>query len=583
MDQISRNPFRRLGGKYSLNWRNHPLFAVPAFISAASFDYERLGGDPAVWLLVATVGFVVTVAVIELLRPLAIKFETIWQRSLLAAMVLIVAGFSRGLSIFLVGNALGVVPDSDLAFRLIGGPIFVFTVYLLTSMILEGYLNYRTQFLQLNQELERLERSRARYSQDLQRVNREQRSRVREMLAAPMWELQKKLQSAKDPTALQDALLAMQAINSDVVRPLSHELATTRVKLVDNFETGQNLQLTEVLPKRVKLGQIQSLALLLTVILSVGLNAQIGTTSPVQGMSIVLTAAMVITPLFILENYTLGRLELNTYLALVLALVMGFAAGAVAGYVVLILGFASTDNIWWQSGIYLVISRMIVFFFGLFDQSWSKTLEQRAEVAKELTRLNSRLRQQLWLGQKSLAMELHGSVQGTLHALASRLSKMKEPDINEIEEILTLIRESLRRIEMEDYLAGGNLLTLLGELRDLWEGTLDVSWEISSAADDLLDRDLGLARCVFELIRESVTNSVKHGQATETKISLSVNTELALEVSNNGKPAAVLTGYAGEELFDQLCLTHWLENRDGRVVLTAKLALSPEAELQSQP
>lgn len=555
---------------------------MPAFISAASFDFERLGGDPAIWLLIATAGFLVTVAVIEILRPLATRFEAVALRSLAASLILLSAGFFRGLTIYLIGNALGLIPASDLAFRLIGGPIFVLSVYILTSSILEGYLNYRKQLINLTRELERLERSRTSYSQDLQRVNREQRSRVRELLAAPMWELQKKLKSAQDPAGLQDALLSMQAINNDVVRPLSHELGTTTIKVADKFESGQNLQLRDVLPKRVRLVEVQSLALLLTVIISVGLNAQIGTTSPLQGISIVATATLVIIPLFLLEVQTIGQRSLPTPLAAVLSAAFGFASGAVSGFVVLFLGFANTENFWWQAGIYLVITKLIVFFFGVFDQSWRRTLDQRADVAQELMRLNSRLRQQLWLGQKSLAMELHGSVQGTLHALASRLSKMKEPNLDEIDEILGLIRESLRRIEMEDYLAGGNLLSLLRELKDLWEGTLEVSWEISTAADDLLDRDLGLARCVFELIRESVTNSVKHGQATEAKISLSLGAELTLEVANNGKPASILTGYAGEELFDELCLTHRLENCDGQVVLTAQLALSPEAELQSR-
>jgi glucose-6-phosphate-specific signal transduction histidine kinase len=91
-----------------------------------------------------------------------------------------------------------------------------------------------------------------------------------------------------------------------------------------------------------------------------------------------------------------------------------------------------------------------------------------------------------------------------------------------------------------------------------------------------------LARCTFEIIREAVTNSVKHGSADEVLIRLGVNRELKLEVLNNGKPAPKLTGYAGEELFDQLCLSHQIENREGKVVLEALLALSPEDQQQYQ-
>lgn len=583
MEQISRNPLRLLGGNYTLNWRNHALFAIPAFVSAASFDYERLGGDPALWLMVAAIGFSVTVFVIESLRPLVTRFQSVFARALLASLVLLFAGFVRGLTIFLVGNAVEIIPEQDLFFRLLGGPIFVLSVYILTSSILEGYLNYRKQLGSLTQELVRLERSRTTYAQDLQRVNREQRARVRELLAAPMWELQKKLKSAKDPSGLQDALLSMQAINNDVVRPLSHELGTTTIRVRDNFDSGQNLPLSAVLPERIRLKKVQSLPLLLTVILSVGLNAQIGTSTPLQGLTVVLSATALIVPFFWLEQNTYGLLKLPRVLATILSLGSGFLSGAVAGYIVTYLGLSATENFWWQAGIYLVITKLIVLSFGIFDLSWRKTIAARSEVAEELKRLNSRLRQQLWLGQKSLAMELHGSVQGTLHALASRLSKMKQPDLKEIDEILSLIRESLRRIEKEDYLAGGNLLTLLDDLRDLWEGTVEISWNMSEAADRLLDEDLGLARCVFEVIREAVTNSVKHGDATAVDINLSLDRELVLQVTNNGTPAKSFTGYAGEELFDQLCLSHEIENSGSGVVLRARLALSPEAEQLSLP
>lgn len=579
MRENSRNPLRLIGGNYALNWRNHPLFAIPAFISAGLFDFDRLGGDPAFWLLTATVGFFATAGSIEALRPLALRFAPGPARSVAVSVTLLIAGFFRGGSIFLVGSTLGIIPPEDLAFRLIGGPIFVFSIYVLTSSILENYLNYRNQLATLNGELEKLERFRTSYSKDLQQINRDQRNRVRELLAAPMWELQKKLKSAKDPTGLRDALLSMQAINNDVVRPLSHELGTEKIKLPDEFDSGKNLALRSVFPSRLRLAEVQSLALLLTVILSIGLNAQIGTTSPVEGILNIGLSSSIILPLFILEQRTIGRISLPAGLAILISAGLGFVFGALAGLANVQVGFANTPTYWLQAGIYLLITKLLILFFGVFDQSWRNTIAARGQVAEELRRLNSRLRQQLWLGQKSLAMELHGSVQGTLQALAARLSRMEEPNISEIDEILEKIRDSLNRIETEDYLAGGDMGSLLENLKDLWDGTLEIKWNISEDAADLLARDLGLARCVFEIIREAVTNSVKHGEAKSVAIEISLGKALRLEITNDGKLSESTTGYAGSELFDQLCLSHAIRNVGTGVVFEAELALSPEAEL----
>ena len=98
-----------------------------------------------------------------------------------------------------------------------------------------------------------------------------------------------------------------------------------------------------------------------------------------------------------------------------------------------------------------------------------------------------------------------------------------------------------------------------------------------------MNKDLGLARCSFEIIRESVTNSVKHGDAQKVEITLDLRRDLELTATNDGRPISDLSGYAGRELLEQLCLSHDLQNEDNAVVMRATLALNPEFEPQSQP
>jgi len=173
-------------------------------------------------------------------------------------------------------------------------------------------------------------------------------------------------------------------------------------------------------------------------------------------------------------------------------------------------------------------------------------------------------------------MELHGSVQATLQALALRLSRMQEINLVEIGQVLEQVRKALGRIENQEYLAGQEFNSLLEELKELWDGTAAINWSITSGAKITLDQDLGLARCVFEVIRESVTNAVKHGSASALSIEISLKSNfLLLRIANNGVITDSGDVSFGSELMNQLCLSSNLKQEGQLVVLEAELALSP--------
>lgn len=576
----STNPFKLLGSENALNWRNHVFFVVPAMLTAGFFDFERLGGDPNLWLLLALAGYLVSVFSIDAGRRIIWRLPNQQSRWWTVIVLLLAAGFVRGLVIFQLGQLLGVIPEDDIVYRLVGGPVFVFSAYLASNAVVTLYLNYRGEVERLQIEKQRLDRVRGTYTSDLRAVNQQQRDRVRELLAAPIWELQKKLSAAKDPAGLQDALLTMQAINNEVVRPLSHQLsATTSLRTLGAEEVRPAQRLFSRWPERIQLSQVLPLWLYLTIILTVGLNAQIAASTFLRGIAIVAVTMIPIMGFFFLERWTIGKLSLRLSTAVVISSLFGIGAGLSGGLLAISVGLATTDNYWWQTATYLLLTKLTTLTFGILEQSWRRSVAEMREVTEQLQLVNSRLRQQLWLGQKSLAMELHGSVQGTLHALAARLARMKDPNESEIQEILVTVRSSLDRIENEDYLAGGTLDSLMAELQLLWEGTADISWETSESAQQILESDMGLARCVFEIVRETTTNSVKHGKADSISYKFDVDDSvLSLLVTNNGSLIEERTGFAGSELFDQLCLSHELWNSGSEVLFRAELALSPKID-----
>jgi two-component sensor histidine kinase len=551
---------------------------VLAVLTLGFFDVDRLGGNFGSWFVVFLAGFIVTVVSIEVgKRFVSNSLNQTW-RAIQIGFLLLIAGLIRGATIFLTGQANGLIPEDDLVFRLVGGPIFVFSSYLVSNAILASFANFREESALLFAERERLARSQNSYASDLELVTQQQRNRVSDLLLPAMWELQKKLETATDPTKLQDALLSMQSLNNEIVRPLSKELSEKiGTPLLEAVEEDLPAPSQPKLAERVRLSEVQPPWLYFGISILIGLNSQIAFTSVRDGLVIVGTALIPPVTMFFLERITIGRKLLPVATALFVSGMLGGIAGFIGGILVSYTGLAISSIFIWQSTLLVFLLKATNTVFGMYLKGWKGSVEQLKEVTAVQRVVNSRLRQQVWLGQKALAMELHGSVQATLQALAMRLGRMQDPQPEELEQILTAVRQSLHRIENQDYLAGQDLHSLLEELKELWEGTADVRWNESTEVLNLLELDPGLARCTFEVIRESVTNAVKHGNATEIDIEMQVAEQtLSVRVSNNGKLANKGKESVGATLLDQLCLTRELSVEGDKTIFKAELAINPQ-------
>ena len=566
-----------MAGPYALSWQGHIIFFVASLLALGFFDIDRLGGNFASWFIVFILGFLTTFALIEFGKLGGRRFAKPETRAFYLLAVLTLTGVVRGLVVFSAGTFLGLIPANDLVYRLISAPLFVLTTYVLSNALFASFLMYRDEARRLSQDLQMLNESRNAYEADLQFVNQQQRNRVRELLSAPMWELQKKLETADDPAKLQNALLTMQSINTDVVRPLSHELSASVGQVVAPIGSQRAAQNIGFLwPKRVNLSEAQSSLMLFVLLLVLGLNSQIALTSIGQGLQIVLVSMIPLTAVFALEKTLFRSFSISPFTAILISTISGLIGSAIGGNLALSLQLATTDLFWWQAISLVLIIKTGNLVYGIFRAGWQESLEKLSEVNEQQRAVNSRLRQQLWLGQKALAMELHGSVQATLQALALRLSRMQEINLVEIGQVLEQVRKALSRIENQEYLAGQEFKSLLEELRELWEGTAEVTWSISPDAQATLDGDPGLARCAFEVIRESVTNAVKHGSASALAIEIGLSsTALQLRISNNGLMTDPGDAALGAELMNQLCLSSNLKQEGQLVVLEAELALSP--------
>ena len=555
------------------------VFAVPAYLTAALFESERYGGDPLAWFWVASIGLAVTATVIEVLaRGFRRRVDRRWP---VALGILGLAGVIRGTTILILGNSLGLFPldQSEIFYRLLGGPIFVLTAYSTINAAIESYLAFRRDLNSLEEDRQELGRLRSGYRAEVDAATQRQRDRVNQLLAPAMWELQKLFQKAPSQVDLQQALIRLESITNDIVRPVSHELANTALLEVSERKLSANRnRLT--FPLSVTPRGTFSLWFFAVAFFTVSTNAQVYSANSLTGVLTVFVTAMPMAAfLAVLLGPLRGRPFHPTTLAVVLGL-SGVGLGALGGFASVTLGLASTEALIWQASSYFFLALQITYAYGLLSVGWSQTLRELEQTIGELELMNARLRQQIWLRQKSLALELHGSVQSRLTALSKTIEKMDPGDTDRVTQLIVDIRESLGRVEDSDYLDGRSFDDLVGDLRLLWEGTVEIELENSKQASGLLEQDDGLARCLFEILREAVTNSVKHGSADQISVKTNLTQAgIAIEIWNNGSRVEAGSRYEGSKLLDQLCASHDLQNVKNGVLLRAEVTSTLEPSL----
>lgn len=168
---------------------------------------------------------------------------------------------------------------------------------------------------------------------------------------------------------------------------------------------------------------------------------------------------------------------------------------------------------------------------------------------------------------------LHGSVQSSLTAALTRLQSAKNVDSVTVE----LVKQDLLRAEtaVETNLKGElDLDAELKELQDVWDGICSVSINLTPRARRALARSFDSCFCVNEIIKEAVSNAVRHGEATKAMVSIERVEDdlLRIEVANNGSaPNAKDNKGIGSEMLDEICLTWGIGGENGDVRLVAEL------------
>lgn len=568
-----REAINNAAGPVALSNRVLLQFAPISFLLVLISNPSRLSGSYLEWSLVAAVGLVATVAVLLAFRATVLPSkEGREPKRLMTSFAYLVAGVVRGASVYFAGAALGIMPPGEFAFRLIGGPLFVYGAISMLAIFNASRIRHEKTLAELEIEKAELDELRGGIRERIRLQRADLLKRVQSVLAPVVDEVKTQLQ--RSPSELSHRL---RDVVETVVRPLSHDIGKSS-KLDEEVNTISNraalVKTKSRFPTRLSVGAmiVPELTGFATASIAIAANAINFPHAALQGSVISLLAVYlgykIVQKLFV-------RVWASFVVALLFAIVTAVVVSLLTGFILQQFGLVLDETLLLQFIVSQIVLTLITFYMQFLRTQRRDAEVEMTQVVSDLAILNSQLRQEVWLNRRRIASILHGSVQAALYASAIRLAKVESPTQDEIDSVQHDIAAAISKLESGD--GAETFVDVLHQIREVWEGAVEVELpELTPEILAQLDSNQVASACAAEVVREAVSNAVKHGKAEHILIALELTNQhlLGITVTNDGQPlpAEIVAGY-GSSILDEVAFSWQLENRGGFTVLGAAIAI----------
>jgi signal transduction histidine kinase len=197
------------------------------------------------------------------------------------------------------------------------------------------------------------------------------------------------------------------------------------------------------------------------------------------------------------------------------------------------------------------------------------------EANQELNLELNRTSQLIWHVRQRAAQTLHGSVQASLTAANMRILGAQEID----EDLLEKVRQDLvRATESLTNLDGPiiDLETSISDLIELWQGVCEVKVSIEDELLNSISANQVTSHCINEIVKESVTNAIRHGKARLVEIVIHDLNDgsIRIEITNNGDASLLGSPGVGSQILDDITMNWSREPHGDEVRVTAQVALA---------
>jgi hypothetical protein len=200
----------------------------------------------------------------------------------------------------------------------------------------------------------------------------------------------------------------------------------------------------------------------------------------------------------------------------------------------------------------------------ILDLGQSRVENELNEAIGQLARENKLYEQKAWLARHGWYLLLHGVVQPALTAASIRASSSEEITPQVKDQILSDLQRAMYALK-DSRSAQQPVDVSINEIKSVWNGICDIDVFPTPLANQVLKSDVVASNILNEILKEVVSNAVRHGNATNIlgEISLLDSTTISILISNDGlKPSKAKIESVGSKMLDAVCLERTLEWND---------------------
>jgi hypothetical protein len=533
-----RSTLDRIGGPSALSW---PV-VITAYVFTwlvFLFDLPSPGmPEQVVRIVYLTIAQLLMVVVLRGARMTVLRDTSTRSRpwSTMAVFALASAVVTATLG-YLIKDRVVALPAHN-TFGYASNAAATFVVLVIAAIAADAFAQHRRQQGILTENRMRLDHVRAVVSEAIAERQHVTVTRISEQLTDAVDQL--------EVDSPREAVETLRWAAQDLVRPLSHDLATKNVPFTPDFpsEPPRGLNWSDVLKDATTGRPIQAVALAListalTLVYRIDkFGMTLGLVASIADAAVVWFGAVLANRLLAAVADRWSPLARATIMTVILG-VLGILGVVAQRFLLPVRGTPGT----------LLLNIVITIFIGwalallrATRNQLDHTDEEIAQLRHELEWAIARANQTQWQQQRALARALHGPLQSAVNAAALRIDAAVRAGT-----VTTTLVDAERAsiLDALDYLPAAaadripDLELDFRRIQGTWAGLCDIDIHMPDAVLANIAADPACSSAVTDIVTESCANAIRHGHAEHISVSITQPESarlVTLEIDNDGTP-----------------------------------------------
>ena len=519
---------------WTIGW----IIAIRLFIALVS-DPNRTENFSPLWVVAWAITTIETLGIIWLVMALGFRRRlqrkpSVWGNLALGAFV----GAAANLTTGVLALAWGIDTEGIWHIRAVGGAFSFPLMFVLLNNLRGAMIERNANISKLREVEDELLGYRESAKQILQDAYENMHSKTISEVSPAIESISQLLQQQHTPDNKLAMIAELRTVIANQIRPISHSLRDAAEEL--SKPKRQQPEKPKLNPTwRVKFNLRESLKLMPAILLLVFGYPMVSFLvvdhrSMLRGL---LSAAGVALMMAMLRLFVPKNREVRTPVGLAVQVLFSTLA-VVPGFLILLGEYGLIPQVInmtiWMAGI-SVGAFVLTAYARAVDQARAKFESDLEEFNDQLAKEVALFEQRLWLERRAWSYVLHGDVQGALSAALARLQRSENLEPYELE----MVKQDLERAKNAltkppardvDFSSG------IDEVVRAWAGVCDIKIEASARASRAIDTNRDIRNCINEIVKEAISNAVRHGNAKNAWIYLNREKDdvIELEVCNDG-------------------------------------------------